>query len=56
MKHTDEMNALLHFPRAQFRKETCEAYWDVIRYYLSDKEKVNETLKEGLDDLKNYYT
>jgi hypothetical protein len=56
MTHKAEMKALLFHPRGRFSRETCESYWSVIRWYLTDKDKARETLDENLDDLLNHYT
>jgi hypothetical protein len=56
MTHTSEMKALLYHPRGRFSRKTCDSYWAVIRYYLSVKVKVDETLQEDLDDLLYEYT
>lgn len=51
MTHTNEMKALLIHPRGRFSRKTCDSYWTVIRWYLTNQKKVDETLQESLDDL-----
>ena len=51
-----EIEILNIFPWGCISRKACDTYWEIIRYYLIDKDKRDETLKENLDDLLYEYT
>ena len=55
-KYKHEMEAMVHNSLGGFSRKCCDIYWEILRFYLCDKEQCDKTLSEGLDEICNDYT
>lgn len=56
MEHPPDLKVILEEDiNGMFSKQACILYWKVITLYLVDKEQVDKTLKDSLDNLFNNY-
>jgi hypothetical protein len=50
------MEAMTYNSLGGFSRKCCDIYWEILRFYLCDKEQCDKTLSEGLDEIINEYT